>query len=289
MANLQELFSILAKRAGLPDDDTLIVSLKENEALKAIDVPVTTNNIILSNLFNAQQAKENPKIKQHFTDTIWAESMGTIDAVINPVIDELGDEAIDVKQETKTAKKITALLEKVKTIESKKAGATTGEKAKLQEKIDALNAQVVAERKNWTAEKESIINKYESTITDTLHDVKLRSYKLAKDEKIPAEVRYATAKMLVQSDLQKRGVMIKNIDGELTLTDKDGNPYTENNEKVGYHDFVDKCMSASGLLEVSGAPATPTQQQFIQPQIIQPANQRSVTSAAIDEALAAFK
>jgi hypothetical protein len=260
--NLGEHLNATFNKAGVDTDNPALVELiKKVAALDISDELVTKFN---TSYLTVEAAKSNSEIKKHF----YAPALNGVDSEILNTIQELEiDEDIkaEILAEKNTYKRVNLLAKKVKELESKKSGATKGEKADLSKQIEALNGQIKEEKLNTA----KLLGEKDKEYSDKLKNVyltqKFSDPKLKYASELATQENFLLPKTILQKELaaKKLRVVIENED--LKLETEDGTPYFENNDKIEFTGFRDRVLAQHKLLEVTNqSQQTQTQKQTVQ-------------------------
>lgn len=254
MANLAEQLTALLEQAGI--DNNIIVDMQKKLATSEIsDDDVAKINAIKGNL-TLEAAKAHPELNKYFKATI----LNGLDTEISNTINELGideDTKRVILAETNSFKRASLLTKTVKELEAKKVGASTGDKAKLAEQIESLNAQIASEKANAQKAVESVKGEYDNKfksmyINNLLGSKNLVDY--AKDE------NYLLANTKLMNEAKSKGYNIILDNDNLRLVNADGNDIFENNKKVDFSNFLDSTLANNKLIVTSTPPTPPTPQ-----------------------------
>lgn len=216
------------------------------------EFPAEDATKILGSLITIEDAKQNYDLKGWF----FKSAMDGADAEIVKLMDEMGLEVAnkdEIQAEKNTFQKIGKLVREVKSLEAKKAGATTGEKKELSEKINALTTQIAEMPKAHAKEIERINSEWQGKLTNSTIRSILASKKYANTN-IPADVNIETAMVLLNKELEKKGAKIINTNTGLKLVQaKDETLDWSNaaNEKPSVEQFFDGFLAENKLLAVN--------------------------------------
>lgn len=251
-----------AKKAGVQLNEEQLAFLNGGEIAR-LTVPDDITTALDNNLLSIADAKNNhPDIKNHYTKA----TLDGVDGVITDLLKDLTDEEkAEILGERSSYKRITLTANKLRALEAKKAGATKPEQKEIQAQIDALHAQLAAEKKS----KEDLVAQHQGQLRQFQVDAKLEGllggYKTIYDT-LPTEVRNMTLKNLLQKELQDKDADLTIDDkGNLVILKKDGSSfYGENHQLVNPVQLAEQTFSRNKLLQVtppgggtSNAPAQP--------------------------------
>lgn len=244
-----QFFQAQAKKAGVTFNEEQIAFLNGGEVGRII-VPDDITTALDNNLLSIADAKNNhPDIKNHYTKA----TLDGVDGVITELLKDLTEEdKAEILGERSSYKRITLTANKLRALEAKKAGATKPEQKEIQAQIDALHAQLAAEKKA----KEDLTSQHQQQLRQFQVDAKLEGllagYKTIYDT-LPAEVRNMTLKNLLQKELQDKDADLTIDDkGNLVILKKDGSSfYGENHQLVNPVQLAEQTFSRNKLLQVT--------------------------------------
>ncbi len=272
--NFGDLFTSLATAAGIPADNEHFVKIMAMKDVITPDVPDEFSSSILSGLMTKDAALNNPDI----INTLKAQSLNPVDEKIYTIakeIFELDDAFISPIKETKgTYNRLDLFAKNLKEIYGKKleeAKANPDNKIdnkkiveEFEAKILALNNQVLGYKDHVTKdEHQEMIEGYEEKILGNMLSGLLGNYNyIFKDIAKEDQVNLATS--AINTELQKRGVVLMNENGNLVLRQPiEGGEHTKymvENKEFTPKDLADKTLSDRKLLMVNDPgtpPATP--------------------------------
>lgn len=250
----QDLFKLLSEKSGIAaDDKDLTAFLTANPSL---EIPDTLANSFISNLMNEKEAKLHQGLNSHFKQN----TLAGVDKKISDLLDELKVDDIvksKITGEKNTYEKVALAVKEIQALEKAKVGASKGDKDALQKEIDRLNGEFTSLVDKHKGEIKSIHEAKENEILQYAVDAYLSSMNYANKE-IPKEANVATAKYLLNKNLDDKKVKIVRENNSLKLirTDDTSLPYTENHKEIPFNAFADSVLSTNKLLQV-GNPQTP--------------------------------
>lgn len=145
MAKLGTIFNSLALKAGILASDPALVGILSKAELANQEIPDDLATKIEEGLFNLDSAKQNGKLKAHFTGL----ALNGLDAELERLAtqEELEEGDItELKAETNSFKKAGILAEKIKAKTAKLGQGSKKDDDKLRQEITNLNAQLKAEK-----------------------------------------------------------------------------------------------------------------------------------------------
>lgn len=258
--SLGDFLHDLFKKAGQDVNSAPIKDFLANTAM-TVEIPDVVATGLDNNLLSVKDAKNNhPEIKAHYTKS----ALDGVDSVINELLEGMPDDVkTAITGERSSYKRISLVADKIKELESKKAGAGKGDKDALQKQIDELHTQLAAEKKA----KDEAKNQYDGELRKFRVDYEkknlLSKYKTTLDEFDP-EVKYSTINALINKELQDKDADFTYDDKDnFTLLRKDGsNYYGDNHQQVNPQTFVESLLSRHKLLVTTPKPSDkPTPQQ----------------------------
>lgn len=256
---ITEVLQNFATQSGVPADNAAFNTLIGNAALASIEVDEDLSKMLTASRISMDAAKANPDLKKHFRKEVYdgldAEILRTMGEL------ELPDEVkTEINGESSHYKKVSLLTKKVKEIESKKVGATTVDKDKFNEQINALNTQIAAAKGAFNTEKEQLLAGFENERIDMTMNTMLSAFTYATPKEVPMDVNVTMGKTIVNGELSKKGLKIVKKDGVMKLQTSEGTDYFENNVAPSLNDFVQKSLANAKILSASkgtDTPATP--------------------------------
>lgn len=276
---VSEIINSLAERIGYTGD---LKEILTNPALQ-VDIPAEFTTGVNNQLFTVAEAKINGEIKKHFTGT----ALGSMDATIVELMDEYGfsdDVKTTIKTEPSTYSKVKLFTKSLAEIKDQHAASASGDKKKLVDQINDLNAQVANMKVQMTNEIKASETAWMNKFLDNSISGHFQKYDYAM-ENVPADIQAMTARQLMEKELAAKGGKIKYNDGKIELVSStdDALPFTIDNKPVAFNDFADKTVFDNKLAKVKGAPQHPPVAPPIagQPSKIITPNAKSQIAAAI--------
>lgn len=274
--------------ANLADVLALGLDIPDNMA-----VPLVTQ-ITAVPLLTMEAAQNNQQLKNRFK----AEALNAIDGTLATLMSEyqLPDDVVsEINGTGNTYQKIPALVKKIQALEVAKSAAASKDKPELTNQINALNqrlADIQASTATTIAEKDQ---QHLSEMTDMLLLNTIRSKNL-NTSVFPLETVVSFAKQLVETEVQKKGVKIKNVNRTLHLkqaAEEALDYYDSNNVLVTVDALVDQVLANNKLIAVTSPAQVPAPGIIGQQQPIIPTQQiqnipRTGMSSKLDAALADF-
>lgn len=253
--NAGELIHSLAERTGF--DQSLMKELLEDPYLAKINLPDGFKTAVSNTLITMNEAKINPEIKKHFAGNL----LGSVDAVINDMLDEYAmpdDIKTAVKSETSTFERVKLFTKSLAKLKEEMASAAGGDKAKLVQQINQLNADIAAAKDQLKSEVSKVSGEWQGKFSDHLVSSKFTGYDYAM-ENVPVDVQASSARILFERKLAEKGGKIKFEEGKLKLVSAtdDSLPFTIDNKQVEFDSFADSVVAENKLIKVKGAPAVP--------------------------------
>jgi len=247
MTTLGDFLNTLCKAIGVDANDPALVSFlsKSEIATATLDAGLATK--ISKGLLTIEAAKQNPELKSHFT----AQALNALDSQLKELFDEFGlDDATkaELMAEKSSYKRAANLARKIKELEAKKVDANAGDKSKLAQQIDALNAELSTIKKSHTDELARLVDTHKADRINWELDMLYNSFNFAMP--FSKEANVIMAKSLINEALTKAGLKIENVDNTLRLATKEGTDYYENNQKVGIKDFIEKNLTEHKVLVI---------------------------------------
>lgn len=253
MAKVGEFFKSQAIKAGVDlaaEANKPFVDLLANPAFADHDVPDQVAGIINSALISLKEAKNgHSELRNHYT----SQALDSLDADIlaQAKLYELPDSDVDeLKLERSSYKRVKLLNDKVKKLTEDKALANKPDLKKINDQINALNAELALEK----AKPATIQADYEKKIKDLqLHYGKSGLFKEYKTifDRLPGDARSVGLNSMLDSVLLASGAKLElNDAGEIVLLTKDGQTYHDKttNTPLTVNQFVEKALASSGLI-----------------------------------------
>ena len=250
MANLGKFFVELLTLAGADANDAAFQHLVTSD----IDVPDAAATAIKTGLFTEESAKNNPNIKKHFT----AQALNTVDADLDDYIAKYSgftdDDKTAFKAEKSSYRRVKLVIDKVKEIESAKAGKGDGEAlAAYKTEIAKLNSQVLEKDGLHQTALAKLKTDMETTALNHARAIELNG-KTYSNKTVDKEVNVMVADALVKGELAAKGVSVvmgANGQPRLVRTDAPDLDYMVENKVVNFGSFVDNVLGEKKMLEVS--------------------------------------
>lgn len=257
--NLADLLNILAKTAGIPDDNEEFKALVQTKALAKMDVPEDLGKSFTESLegglLSIEAAKNNKEIKDHFT----ALALNGVDTELEKVIADM-----DLDEETKTLlantdstyKKVSLIPSRLKIkydaliVEAKKGGKSDEDVENLNTEIGKLNEELKGLKENTIGKDvhENLVSDHAKQILDLNIKTRLAGRKLTTT--LPRNVAISAAHQVLLEELKAKGIVLS---PEMTLKQADGTQdyYDKHNQLVKFDDFIDNLLTENKLLDVS--------------------------------------
>jgi DNA repair exonuclease SbcCD ATPase subunit len=258
MATLGNFLNGLAQKAGIEQNDEL-KKLLENQSLTQIEVPENLVSELNQNLFTADAAKNDPKIRDHF----FSQFADRFDQKIKQSLESAGygsdkweELKNNYKDSSERASKALELLKRDKEKEfeelKKKSSGSEKEKERIQE-LEKHLEELKAERDKIKQEKDSELQTYEQKLKETQKqrqiDRLLAKYPI--NPNIPESMRQEVAFRAIQDGLRKQGADMVEENGELKVVDSE-NPqfvkYDQNKNPLEPESFVKNVLDQNELL-----------------------------------------
>lgn len=247
------LITNLAKKAGINPNDIAIPA-------ETFELPDEVVSAIESKLFNEDAAKNNSALKNYF----FKQALDGVDNNITKLLEDfqLGDddkgEILGIKS---SYDRIPALVKKIQSLESQKAGASKGQTAQLQEQINKLNeekSKLVSEKDK---EIQQIKTQYELDFTNNLVKNKVASANLVT-EHFSKETMQELAYKFLNEELTAADAKAVQRNGMLKLVkaSDEALDFYADNKPVAFNEFLESVLSKHKLIAVSrpaSAPGTP--------------------------------
>jgi len=248
----------LAKQAGIDATNPALVSILSNAEVSQAKLDEGFAKQLTSGLLTLEAAKQNPDLKSHFT----ALALNALDSQLNELTTEFEipeEVRAELTAEKSSYKRAGLLARKVKELEAKKIGATKGDKDKLALQIDELNGQIAKIKNDAMAEKSQLLEQHKADRINWELNALYNSFNYATP--LAKEANTEMAKILIKAELDKRGLKIENVDGNLRLATKEGTDFYENNQKVDIKSFVEKTLATQKVLSIDDKQQHQQQQQ----------------------------
>jgi len=206
-------------------------------------------------LLTEESAKNNPKLKAHFT----ALALNGGDARINSAMEELGfsDEyRNEIIGAPSTYDKISLLAKKAAELGNQKAAATGKEKESVANQYNAAMAELVNQKKLYEQQLAGKEQEYSEKMKTHILRGKLTSRKL-DTSRFDLETMSDIAFNQLQKELATKGIKIKNENDVLKLkqAQDDALDYFENNQPYSVDQLIDSVLANNKLLAVNDQPS----------------------------------
>lgn len=260
--SLGDFLHDLFKKAGQDVNDAAIKDFLSNTAM-TMEIPDAVAKGLDNNLLSVSDAKNNhPDIKNHYTKS----ALDGIDKVIEDILKDMPDEVkTEVTGERSSYKRVSLIAQKIKELESKKAGAGKGDKDVLQKQIDDLHKDLAAEKKAKDDLKKQFDGNLLKYKVESEQKTRFARYKTIYDD-LDAEIKNTSISSILNKELQDKDAVLTYDDkGNFTLLKKDGsNFYGDNHQQVTPDQFIEQLLSRHKLLITTPKPgekppATPKQ------------------------------
>ncbi len=250
--NLGDFLHDLLKKAGQNVDDKAIKDFLAGTVM-TLEIPEDVAKGIDNNLLSVSDAKNNhPDIKNHYTKS----ALDGIDKVIEDLLKDMPEDVkTEVTGERSSYKRVSLIANKIKELESKKAGAGKGDKDVLQKQIDDLHKNLADEKKA----KDDLEKKFNGDLlkyrVESEQKTRFSKYKTIYDE-LDAEIKNTSISSILNKELQdKDAVLTYDEKGNFTLLKKDGsNFYGDTHQQVTPDQFIEQLLSRHKLLITTPKP-----------------------------------
>lgn len=202
-------------------------------------------------------AKNDPELKRMF----FGQALNGFDTRMAGLMDELQvpeEIRAAVNAEPKSIEKAAAFVKAIKALESQKVGATAGERASLQERINALQAEKANEVQKVKDEFAIKETGYKSRFLKMEVDGKIKNKKLDTSQHDLGTMT-ELANLKLSKALTEKGAKIVEINDTFVLkrADDETLDYYENNQAVTLDSFIDQVLAANKLLAVNEPTTAP--------------------------------
>lgn len=235
-----------------------------------VDVPDSIASAFeTARVLTPDSAKNDPELKKMF----FAQALNGVDSRISALLDEYQvpeDLRAEISGAGSTFDKVPLLGKAIKALEAQKVGATAGEKANLQQQINALQAEKANEIAKINEQHTAEIGQYVERLQSMAVRGKISGKKLDTTKFDPETMQDIAFNMLNKA-LTQKGAKIVNQNDTFVLkrAEDETLDYYENNQAVTLDSFIDQVLANNKLLAVTDpAPApgnNPGQRQQSQP------------------------
>lgn len=252
-----EFLNTMAEKIGKKNDPRLTDFLSRAD-IQNMDIPDEVCNEIIGGLMSLEGAKNNLKVKNHFT----ASALNGVDSEIAEAVSQFGLDNSLFETEKDTYVKLRILKSKLKeAVDKKPEKNSEAEKeiAELKKAYNEVNRKMAETLDAHKAEKSSIEEKYNNQVLTFLKGNHLKGLNYA-DKDRPIDVQDKFAQLLIDEALAKRGAKVINDNGVLKLKSASDNSlefYDESHKSLTYEDFVKKTLADSKILAVSDPNSKP--------------------------------
>jgi uncharacterized protein YfkK (UPF0435 family) len=239
--------SALAKKVGIDTTQKEFMDLLAHD----IEIPDGVVEPINKGLMTLEAAKTNPDIRK----MLRSEALDGVDRKVKELLTEMGiEDAAEIEGEKNSYEKIALLARTVKTLEGKKAGASTNkDKEEIGKQITELNAKLKAANDSLITKEQE----FKTTRDGDLTNFELQKILLRKEYSLPkemdAELVISTAQAAINKDLSGKGFrIVRDEAGQLKIVNKDGlQAHSDNHEPLQVPDFIDGALARNKLLKVT--------------------------------------
>lgn len=283
-----DFLNTMAEKIGKKNDPRLTDFLSRAD-IQNMDIPDEVCSEIIGGLMSLDGAKNNLKVKNHFT----ASALNGVDAEIAEAIAQFGLDSTQFETEKDTYAKLRTLKGKLKELIDKKPEKNSEaekEIAELKKKYNEVNQKMAETLEAHKTEKGAIEEKYNNQVLTFLKGNHLKGLQYADRER-PVDVQDKFAQLLIDEALSKKSAKVVNDGGVLKLksaTDVSLDYFDESHKPVTYEDFVKKTLADSKMLAVSD-PKQNTGNTTVLPtaQTIPAGGGNTMNTARFDAAMAA--
>ncbi|GEM_PF-4225716 len=272
----------LAKMAGIPASEPALVSFLSKAEIATATIDDTIAAKINGILLTLESAKQNPELKSYYT----AQALNGLDSYIKEISEEfqLPDEIkAELTNEKSSYKRAGLLARKVKELESKRVQATSGDKDKLTQQINELNAKIAEIQNKSTNDINQLVEKHKADRIQWELNSIYNGYNYAMP--LSKEANTKLAHNLLMEALEINKLKLENVDNSVRLLTNEGTEYYKDNQKISLKDFVDKTLVGHKVIVIDGQQEQHKNQQ--RQTVIPQTNKNSKFINAIDAELAA--
>lgn len=305
--NFGDYITTVAKSAGIPTDNEHFVALMGKKEVVTAELP----NEFVTELFKGLMTKETAVNNVDVINAMKSQYLNPIDTKLYAAAKDifgLDESFITPLKETKgTYNRLDLFVKNLSDthkakLEEAKANPNnnTSEEViqEFEDKIKILNEEIVGHKESMEgmvskADHDEMISKHDGQILDGMYSNGLSGYNYVFKD-MPLANKIVLAKSFINTELQKRGVNLRNEEGKFVLREPlaDGSGFTKhmiNNKEFTPTDLFDEVLSNNKLLMVNDSDQTQTQnQQSVTQTVENQANGELApgAKAAYDEAMA---
>ena len=247
----------------------------------------------LTTLMSATEAKNNIDIKKHFK----AEALDPFNNKVGGWLREYGADDDTIKaitEDANTYNKIETAIKKIAELKSKQSGASSGDKAMLEQKINELSAALSKAATDAALDKDKAVselrNQYDGEFTE------MEINRIISGKQLPGQfgldVETRIAREFLTKKLAEKNATIKKIDGKLKIVAKDDNKMLifDNGKELDLDTLTDMALADNKFLKVSGnGGGTPPKPPQGTKNPIKPSSASAEALSDLDIALQGFK
>lgn len=238
-----------------------------------LDIPDgIAGSFMNANILTEESARNNPKLKTHFT----ALALNGGDARITAAMDELAfseDARSEILSAQSTFDRIGLLARKAAEIGKQKVDATGKEKESLTTQYNALQQQIATLKQDYEGKLTAKDTEFTSKITDYILRNKMSTRKL-DTTRFDGETMSTIAFNFLTKALQEKGIKIKNENDVLKLkqAQEESLDYYFNNQPYTIDMLIDEVLANNKLLAVTDPNTPPPGNNGFQQNYTPPAN-----------------
>lgn len=250
------LLNDLAKKVGI---DTTLPQYADLLSAN-FDIPDDLYKALDSKLFTEDAAKNSLPLKSYF----FKQALDGVDKNLVRLMEEhqFDEESVkEINSIQSSYERIPTLVKKIKDLESKKTDANKGDRAVLQEQINALNKEKATLQAEMDKKIQIIKQESDNEITNFMLMSSINSANLLTDQ-FDREVMADMAHKYITKELTNQGAKVIKKDGALKLVQASDEAldFYADNKAVSFDEFRDSVLSKNKLIAVTKpvAPSGPT-------------------------------
>ncbi|MCW3466499.1 hypothetical protein [Chitinophaga nivalis] len=247
------LLSDLAKKVGV---DTSLPQYADLLSAN-FDIPDELYKLIDTKLYTDDAVKNSLLFKNYF----FKQALDGVDKNLVRLMEEYQFDEDSMKEINGIAssyERIPTLVKKIKELEAKKTDANKGDRAILQEQINALNKEKATLQSEMDKKIKQIKRESDDEITNFMLMSSINSANLLTDQ-FDRAVMAEMAEKYITKELTNQGAKVIKKDGALKLVQASDEAldFYADNKSVSFEEFRDSVLSKNKLIAVT-KPAPPT-------------------------------
>ena len=252
---LAEFIQELANRVDFNVDDDQLKAVVTTPILSQIQAPISLAQALQSKLMTEDDAKTNPNINNHFKKHYIGTALKTVDSKLIDVLNSLefdDNYKNEIANEQNTYNKLELIASYLKNNKSNnKSDIKNTDLKEYLAKIQELQSALEFEKESRQWYIDDINQNWQNKLSEKEINSIFSQYNYAVD--IDKDIAAETARRLVEKKLNEKGAKyIYNENGiSLVNAETPDLPFTIDNKKIDFKNFVDSVLSENKLLKVN--------------------------------------